>query len=371
LSKNHEIILGCWGWDLNAYPLNDKHQWIYEDKKIGKEFVAFPIRKNPKEQIKTVYEILSRINCDVILTIGDYWNFAGFEQLKSQLGYSFKWISYLTIESGPIDKDYKSNFKAMDSIIVPSEFGQRTISYFGEKSTYIPFGIDDTIYKLDKKTIARERRKRKIKDDKIRFISVCKNMYRKNIPAFMQALKIANGNDSRVIGHLHTNVDKVRQDMYDINYLIKRWELDGILTVPSKRLSSNIAISEEELNVEYNCSDAFVMTSVAEGFGLPILESQRCGLVPIVPDWQVMSEHICNGELVESSLFFAPNEQEVGIVDPWELAKKMLDVVEKYDKYDKGGNIQYAKSFTNDKMTDGIEAILNSEGGVRFPFDEI
>jgi hypothetical protein len=94
LSKNHEIILGCWGWDLNAYPLNDKHQWIYEDKKIGKEFVAFPIRKNPKEQIKTVYEILSRINCDVILTIGDYWNVAGFEQLKSQLVHSFKWISY-------------------------------------------------------------------------------------------------------------------------------------------------------------------------------------------------------------------------------------------------------------------------------------
>jgi glycosyltransferase involved in cell wall biosynthesis len=371
LSENHELVLGCWGWDMDAYPIGDDHRWVYKDHKTDKEFTAFPIKKNPKDQIKIVYDILSKINCDIILTIGDYWNFTGFEQLKSQLGYSFKWISYATIESSPIDEHYRDNFKAIDNVIVPTKFGQKVVKdSLNIESKYIPFGIDDTFYKMHKNNIKKARKKRKL-DGKFRFISVGKNIFRKNIPAFLEAISIANAKDDRIVGYLHTNVDKVRSGMYDINYLLDRFNLKGIVSTPERRLSNNIALSEEALNIEYNCSDFFVSTSVAEGFGLPILESQKCGLIPMVPNCSAMSDHISSGEIVDTVRFFAPNEQEVGILDPNFLAERMLKAVANYDSYDTDGNIAYAKSFTNSKMIAGIEDVLLSDCGVQFPFDEL
>jgi glycosyltransferase involved in cell wall biosynthesis len=371
LSEDHKLVLGCWGWDVNAYPLNDKKQWIYKDDSIDKEFTVFPIRKNPKEQIKTVFEILSVVNCDIILTIGDYWNFPGFEQLKSQLGYSFKWVCYPTIESFPISNNYRDNFKAMDEIISPTKFGQKVIKdSLDIDSTHIPFSIDDTFFKMDDKVIASERKKRNL-DGKVRFISVCKNIFRKNIPVFLEALHLANKENSNIVGHLHTNVDKVHAGMYDIQYLINRFELNDILTTPSKRLSNNIFISEEDLNMEYNCSDVFVSTSVAEGYGLPILESQKCGLIPIVPNCSAMSEHIYSGEIVDCVSFFAPDEQEVGIVDPRVLANRMIEVANELSTYDVSENIDHVNGLTSDRMTNSILEVLKSDSGIKFPFDEI
>jgi glycosyltransferase involved in cell wall biosynthesis len=147
--------------------------------------------------------------------------------------------------------------------------------------------------------------------------------------------------------------------------------LENILTLPNKRLSNNIFISEEELNLEYNISNAFVCSSVAEGFGLPILESQRCGLIPVVPNCSAMAEIVNQGELCKALNFFASNEQEVGVVNPSDLANSMYQVFFHKDKYRKNENISYAQSFSNKNMISSLEEIFDSDKDVKFPFDEI
>jgi len=43
-------------------------------------------------------------------------------------------------------------------------------------------------------------------------------------------------------------------------------------------------VPEEKLVKAYNSLDVFVMTSEWEGFGLPILEAQKCGVPVVIRD---------------------------------------------------------------------------------------
>jgi glycosyltransferase involved in cell wall biosynthesis len=370
LSENgHEVFVGAWGWDQEAYPKNEEHKWVYKDEVTGKEHTAFPLQKNPHKLIAHTYEVAKFIEPDVIITVGDYWNFPGFDQLKAKLSYSFKWIAYYTIEAEPINEVYIDPFKSIDVIATPSKFGKEVVEQStGMKCHHIPYGIDhDSFYRLDDETIAKERSKRNL-DGKFRFINVSKNINRKNIPAFLEALKRCNDADDSVVGYLHSNIKKSVDSMVNIENLIKRFQLEGILLVPENKISIDLGRSDDQLNVEYNCSDALVLSSVAEGFGLPIIEAQKCGVMPIVTNSSAMSELVeGRGELVNSIKYHAKMEQIVNIIDVDDLFEKMMSIVDKKKKQKKlfmersKKNIEFAKGFRWETMNREIAEIVGSQ----------
>ena len=367
LSDGNEVFVGAWGWDQEAYPINDEFKWIYEDESEGNSYVAFPLSKNPKKLIVQTYEVMKLVEPDVIITVGDYWNFAGFELLKEKFSYSFRWIAYLTIESHPINEGFVDFFNSIDKVVTPSMYGKRVVESSTEckSCAYVPYGVNDVdFYKLEDETIQRERDIRGL-NGKFRFINVGKNTSRKNLPAFMQALKRCNDFNPDIVGYLHTNVVKIADQMIDVNLLIDRFELNGILEVPKNKISIDIGFSDIELNIEYNCSDAIVMTSVAEGFGLPIIEGQKCGLIPVVTDSSAMSELVENrGELVKSSEYYSQMEQAVDIVDNDDLFCKMMAVVEmsKNEKeaflHRKKSNEEFSKKFDWNNMVENFIDIV-------------
>jgi glycosyltransferase involved in cell wall biosynthesis len=364
LAENgHNVFLGSWGWDINAFPKNIENQWIYEDKKTNNKHIAFPMIKNPEKQLSLSYEIIRQTKPDIVFTLGDYYNFQGFEMLKSKLDYSFKWVAYYTIEASPISSLYRSAFNTIDEIFVPSKFGQNVISEsFGIDSHYVPFGIDhESFYKLDNELIRIERKKRNL-DGKIRFISVCKNQHRKNIPAFLQALKSANEKNKDIVGYLHCNIDKFTGNQIDVKKIIERLDIsEEVLQLPSKNISLTLGTNDSDLNVEYNCSNYLVNSSVAEGFGLPIVEGMACGLTPIATNCSAMKELVKKtGFGVGFNNFLDPLEQEIGIIDSKKLSKTFLRVAEK-DFYSSRieSNLKYAKGFTSENMNIKINSIVS------------
>jgi glycosyltransferase involved in cell wall biosynthesis len=356
--EGHEVFLGAWGWDQIAFPLNEENKWLYKFQ--DKEVVAFPLIKEPKKQLLHVYEIMKNIKCDVLLTIGDYFNFNGFHFLKSKLEYSFKWIAYFTIDSPCINDVYKPYFSSIDEILCPSWFGVDVVEKFMDKTcSYVPFGVDSNcFYKFNEEEIETERGKRNLLN-KYRFICVAKNQQRKNIPAFMEALKIANMEDNTIVGYLHTNIDKRFDSQFDINYLYKKFNLENILFFPDKKISIDMGCCDEHLNVEYNCSDCMVIPSVAEGFCFPIFEAYSCGLPVVGTDCSAISEFVIDKNfLVEGQRYVSNLEHEVKIINIDKLAEKMIEVKNKCiysEKY-----LDYAKGFLWKKMNTKIMEEINN-----------
>jgi len=371
-SNNHEVIIGAWGWDQLAYPINEDSQWIYEDPFTKNKHIVFPLTKIPTQLLIQVYEILKVIEFDIVLTMGDYWSFAGFELLKSRLDYSYKWISYYTFESSPINEEYYQAFDYMDEIVSPSKFGKAVVeNSTGHSCHYVPYGIDSNLfYKIDEKTKQNERKKRNL-DEKFRFINVSKNQNRKNIPAFLEAIKIVNEEDDRAIGYLHTNCEKKMPSQVHIKNMIKRFGVEDIISLPDKKLSLDIGYSDKKLNIEYNCSDALVLSSVAEGFGFPILEAQMCGIPVVATNCSSITELCFNKNfLVDSMKYYSSMEQEVVIIKVDDLVEKMLMVMQTTKNSDK--LINFSKGFSWKLTNNRIENIISGMNkNIVIPVEEV
>lgn len=361
-SAGHEVVVGGWGWDQLAYPLNEKNQWIYRDNVIGKEYVAFPLAKDSKKLLLQSYEVMKRIKCDVLLTLGDYWNFNGFHFLKQKLEYSFKWIAYYTIESEPINEDYVSVFKNIDTILVPSEYGKRVIDEsVNINSVFAPYGVDHgKFYRLSDDIISAERAARNL-DGKFRFINVSKNQHRKNLPAFLEAIKLAHEKNDAIVGYIHTNYEKKVSAQINLKNLVKRFGLNDVVEFPKKKLSIDIGCDDCLLNTEYNCSNALAITSVAEGFCLPILEAQCCGLPVVGTDCSTISELIIDKDfLIQGQKYYVTMEHEVKIINVENLAGVMVKMSKL--EYDKNKYVKFSKGFFWDRMNDIVIRVLKENG---------
>lgn len=156
--------------------------------------------------------------------------------------------------------------KFCDRIIaVSSQTKDELITYLGfpeEKISVVNLGVDERFKPLNRK---------KDKDDYI--IGYLGDLNkRKRIDYLIRAFK-----------HLKTMYPKLKVKLFIYGKGNDFQKLKGI--VGSLKLDDCVEfkgfVPEEKLVEVYNSFDVFVMASEWEGFGLPILEAQRCG-VPVV-----------------------------------------------------------------------------------------
>jgi len=69
-------------------------------------------------------------------------------------------------------------------------------------------------------------------------------------------------------------------------------------------------ISDEELRSEYRCASCFVMPSLYEGFGLPILEAMSAGCLVAISDIPVFREICMTDNQVQIAEFFDPRSTD-------------------------------------------------------------
>jgi glycosyltransferase involved in cell wall biosynthesis len=76
------------------------------------------------------------------------------------------------------------------------------------------------------------------------------------------------------------------------------------------------ALDSEYMAMIYSASDVLVMPSHCEGFGVPLIEAQACGLPVVTVAYSAMPELTFKGETVEDYLCYTIHPgREVAIVD--------------------------------------------------------
>jgi GR25 family glycosyltransferase involved in LPS biosynthesis len=115
--------------------------------------------------------------------------------------------------------------------------------------------------------------------------TVARNQLRKNLPALVKAFaKFAEGKPD-VLLYLHTQV----RGEWDMQVLTRRFGIDEKTRVTAD-LTTDSGVPDTMLAMVYNAMDVFVLPTMAEGFGLPIMESQACGVPALVTDFSACPE---------------------------------------------------------------------------------
>jgi len=149
-----------------------------------------------------------------------------------------------------------------------------------------------------------------------------------------------------VILYLHTLI--APGGYWDIDQPVWRFCMDR-KTRATLNLDSRRGVPDATLATVYNAFDVFALPTMGEGFGLPILESQACGVPAVVTDCSACTELVPDAFCrvgVKGTLIMARNVEQA-IVDEDELAAKLDELYRDRRRLDElaGRSAAFARGF--------------------------
>jgi glycosyltransferase involved in cell wall biosynthesis len=253
---------------------------------------------------------------DVLLTIGDPWMFEFLPSLPERR--SAAWIAYFPVDGRPLPEEWKPWIAAVDVPVVFCRFTQDLVAAAtGKPPELIYHGVDTKRFRpMDKPTA------KKLANVADHFVvgTVARNQQRKNLPALLRAFAKFSRDKEDVLLYLHTQV----RAEWDLKELTRSLGIESKTRVTAD-LGGGSGIPDEMLATVYNALDLFVLPTMAEGFGLPIMELQACGVPALATDFSACSELVpepIQRLKVKDTLVMHRNFEQA-IVDVDDIAEKM------------------------------------------------
>lgn len=231
-----------------------------------------------------IKEHVRRIKPDLIMTMFDMFicNSATYKGLP--------WVAWNIIDCAPLHPQLKTITKVPPYMFAMSRFGQDVMAKAGRGSSYVPLAIDVRAYNYIPQQTARAilctEWQRRIPERLV--VMVAANMSfpsRKNFHGAFKAWRIwCDKNPGRGLMYCHTEVTGKQSAGED---LIAMAEMCGLteqeLLFPDQWRYNQSAYEPAYLRSVYSAADAFLCTSLGEGFCVPLVEAQACGCPAIAP----------------------------------------------------------------------------------------
>lgn len=272
----------------------------------------------------------------LVITLMDVWTLVDPRFGGAHFWDELRLASWTPVDHDPVPPRVLDGLVATGSRpIAMSRFGREQITLYGRnrevdfRTQYVPHGVDTDLFQPRDKTTMREGMK--IPADAFVIGMVANNQGnsppRKAFPQVLQAFaKFCETHDDAFL-YLHT-------DVYGFNDGVNLLALSNICGIPPDRIAAVDqlkyhlgTLDGEMMGYVYSAMDVLANPSLGEGFGIPIVEAQACGVPVIVTDWTSMPELRGAGWLVRGdrtydpahgSFWMVPNVYE--IVDAFESA---------------------------------------------------
>ena len=247
----------------------------------------YPVWPAIKARGDSVKPLIERFQPDVVLAIGDPWDFDWLGQYRREVG-GFKLVGYLNIEAEPIPLACEASLDAFDVLVTSSEYGAKVINRPGVRAAQ--YGVDGEVFKK----IQTEKVEIFGRDMSKSFVVLlnAQNTYRKNLRAALAGFAEFAKDKDDVVCYANCKAVPTDDDADGPNLLELAVHL-GIEKLvffnPDNRGPLD-TVSDHRLNGLYSFSTVLLLTSFSEGFGLPVLEAMSAGVVPIAPDAYSMPE---------------------------------------------------------------------------------
>ncbi|MCL2172962.1 MAG: glycosyltransferase [Nitrososphaerota archaeon] len=278
--------------------------------------------------IASATQYCKQYKIDVGILFTDWWAFKDFPQL----------IPRATLY-GPMDQvNYSEELieftRKFHRVIGLCKWQQDCLADAGIASDYIYHGVNTDIFKpVDKKTV---RKKMGVTDDDDVFVfgTVAANADKEDRKSHTRSMKAMryfldqNPDVKNIIWLYHT----VPNDPNGLPLLsiAHKFGLDDVIRFMDPTAAS-LMFAEEDLAMLMNCFDVHLLCSKREGFGMPILETQSCGVPNICHDFSSMTELVqghgwlCKSLGSELNLETTPINGETATPDVYSIADCIAD----------------------------------------------
>ena len=209
--------------------------------------------------------------------------------LRSINNRTFKYIGILPIESDPLCMSWAMVLMQMDKAFIISRFGTEECKKMNVEAEHIKIGVDTELWRMPKKG-EKEKLREAYGIDKDAFVvlTVADNQERKNLS---RALQIFAGFSKQVPNSKYILV--TRENAF------AGWKLRDLaqdLKINDKFNVYERGLPQQDLWNLYAISDAFLLTSKAEGLGMPMLEAQSMGIPCLATNCTGMAELLEDGK---------------------------------------------------------------------------
>ncbi len=211
---------------------------------------------------------------------------------------------WFPIDMEPLPRVIKEPVSKSIQPIVFSKFGERVAQAAGLDTRYVPHGVDTALYCPGDRAAARERTRLPADRFLVGMVAANKGGGHSMGPsrkAFCQQIEaFARFHRRHPDSHLHLHTHKGEGVAGCIN-LPEFIDYLGIAEAVSftDGYQQMLGIPPSLLVDVYRSFDVLLNVSMGEGFGVPILEAQSCGVPVIVGDWTSMSELCWGGWMVD------------------------------------------------------------------------
>lgn len=226
---------------------------------------------------------------DIVFTLQDLWVVD-----PNMLKLLPRWIPIVPVDHEPIPQSIYDRLKLAYRVISYAPYGTRELSRKGMHSTYIPHTVDTKLFKpFDKKEV---RKAIGIPDDIFLFGMVSANKDnppRKEFQRVMDAFALFLKDHPKSGIYFHTLLEQ--SSGFNIkNYAKFLGIQDKIYHVhPYEQL---FGVGKADMPRVYSSFDCLLCPSTNEGFGVPIIEAQACGVPVITNNFTAMPDMIKPGK---------------------------------------------------------------------------
>jgi glycosyltransferase involved in cell wall biosynthesis len=233
-------------------------------------------------------------NYDYTLTLCDLF---GLFPCSTQLA-GRKLIHWMPVDTEPMGERDIATLRNTGGVPVAiSRFGFEQIRREGFDPLYVPHGIDTNVFKPDPDAGRAFRETQDISPDTfvIGLAAVNKPDSRKGLDQQMQAFALFHKWHPDSLLYMHT----FPKGGWELEKIALNLGIHNAVKFPDQYSIVSQLIPPEGVASWYNSLDVLTACSEAEGFGLPILEAQACGVPVITTDFSAMTELCSSGWTVE------------------------------------------------------------------------
>lgn len=242
---------------------------------------------------------MKHFRADMLITLLDVWVTDFFGE-KANEG-AFSWYPWVPIDQAPAPARVIERLAGAATVLPYARFGEQMLQQAGVTNThYIPHAVDTEVFKPGDRRAAR--RELKLPEDVFIIGSVAANKgfpSRKCIPEQLAAFAAFHRRYPDSLYYMHTMPYPV-SDGVDVLALVEnlgiadavRWT-DGYGYL--------MGWTDERMATLYQSFDVLSITSMGEGFGIPLIEAQACGIPVITTDATSMTELMFAGVLIEKT----------------------------------------------------------------------
>lgn len=303
--------------------------------------------------------------------------YTDFVRLDGQLFDGIGLAMYLTFNFDPPPPDLLRFLRERrPRLAVPSKWAHACLQSHGVESTFIPHGIDMRIFNPGSGEDRLQARHDMGVDSDAFVVGVVAvnnewESNRKSLPEALAAFAEFRRRHDDAVLFLHTEVTGRDHRGIDLRPILESLAVPPSAVVATRPDRYALGVPQNEMPSLFRGLDVLLAPSAGEGFGIPVVESQACGVPVIVSDFSAQPELVGSGWTVGGQRRWAP------FANSWLFTPDIEEVVDCLGRAHSGPRppfspaVEFAQAFDHDRLIDERWApfidswLKDDESGVR------